>query len=140
MLFSESLFWELGTQKCIKRRNFLRIGALLASNLLVVEKVALAQHSPMLKEKLVIETNGKKFTFSLWDNATTRDLISRLPLTIQFEDLYSREFCYRFPQPLKAEEVNYRGYEVGELIYWPLCMLKMLSNFRCNRSGAWISL
>lgn len=118
----------------------MRIGALLASNLLVVEKVALAQHSPMLKEKLVIETNGKKFTFSLWDNATTRDLISRLPLTIQFEDLYSREFCYRFPQPLKAEEVNYRGYEVGELIYWPLCMLKMLSNFRCNRSGAWISL
>ena len=98
-------FWELGTQKCIKRRNFLRIGALLASNLLVVEKVALAQHSPMLKEKLVIETNGKKFTFSLWDNATTRDLISRLPLTIQFEDLYSREFCYRFPQPLKAEKL-----------------------------------
>ena len=106
-------------QKCIKRRDFLKIGALFASNLLVVEKVALAQHSSVLKEKLVIETNGKKITFSLWDNATTRDLISRLPLTIQFEDLYSREFCYRFPQPLKAEEVNYRGYEVGELIYWP---------------------
>lgn len=130
-------------QKCIKRRNFLKIGALFASNLLVVEKVALAQQSPMLKEKLVIETNGKKFSFSLWDNATTCDLISLLPLTIQFEDLYSREFCYRFPQPLKAEEVNYRGYEVGELIYWPprhSLMLKMLSNFQCNRSGAWINL
>ena len=34
-------------------------------------------------------------------------------------DLYGRELCYRFRDALPANEVSYRGYEVGEIVYWP---------------------
>lgn len=34
-------------------------------------------------------------------------------------DLYSREVVYRFDDPLPTDEVQMRGYEVGEIIYWP---------------------
>jgi hypothetical protein len=34
-------------------------------------------------------------------------------------DLYSREMCYRFPDALPANEATARGYEVGEIIYYP---------------------
>ena len=52
------------------------------------------------------------------DNDTTREIISRLPLTLPMQDLYSREMCYRFPDALPANETKTSGYEVGDIVYW----------------------
>ena len=48
----------------------------------------------------------------------TRDLILKLPLTIDMADLYDREMCYRFSEELEHDNIQNRRYEVGEIIYW----------------------
>ena len=52
------------------------------------------------------------------DNATTRELVPRIPLSVSMMDLYGREMCYRFPDALPAEEARRGGYEVGDIAYW----------------------
>ena len=65
-------------------------------------------------------TFGKhELTATFEDNATTRAFKEKLPLTLSMLDLYSREMCYRFPDALPANEAKTRGYEVGEIIYYP---------------------
>ena len=44
---------------------------------------------------------------TLADNAATRKLVTMLPLTLEFEDLYGREFCHRFAQALPTDDVQY---------------------------------
>lgn len=71
---------------------------------------------PGIKVKI---TAGKEtLTASFLDNATTRSLISRFPLTVPMEDLYAREMCYHLPEALPAEEAGRSGYEVGDIAYW----------------------
>jgi hypothetical protein len=65
-------------------------------------------------------TFGKyELTATFEDNATTKAFREKLPLTLPMLDLYSREMCYRFPDALPANEAKTRGYEVGEIIYYP---------------------
>src|SRR5437870_5392708 len=55
--------------------------------------------------KLKITVGDKVLTATLFDNATTRELISRLPLTLPMKDLYEREVVYNFPEaPPVTEE------------------------------------
>jgi hypothetical protein len=68
--------------------------------------------------KIKITVGDQKLTATLIDNATTRSLISMFPLTVRMMDLYSREMCYRFPDPLPANEAQTSGYEVGDISYW----------------------
>lgn len=71
------------------------------------------------KEIRIKVTVGKQvLTAALIDNATTRSLIARFPLTVPMEDLYSREMCYRFADPLPANEAQQSTYEVGDISYW----------------------
>lgn len=57
-------------------------------------------------------------TATLLDNATTRSLIGKFPLTVPMKNLYSREMVYRFSDPLPAEQAQRSGYGVGDLSYW----------------------
>ena len=34
-------------------------------------------------------------------------------------DLYGREMCYRFADELPYEDASTKGYEVGDIVYWP---------------------
>lgn len=68
--------------------------------------------------KVKVTVGGQVLTATLIDNATTRSLIAKFPLTVRMEDLYSREMCYRFLDPLPANEAQRGGYEVGDLSYW----------------------
>lgn len=63
--------------------------------------------------------NGHKLYATLYDNATTRAFVEKLPLTLPMMDLYDREMCYRFPEALPTDDVNTTGYEVGEIVYYP---------------------
>lgn len=107
------------------RRTVLRWGAAaLAAGWTGLMGSALAAENNtermMMKEKLKIEVESLTFTAILADNATTRALVKRLPLEIDFALLYGRELCYRFPDALPVDDVRDRGYDVGEIVYWPL--------------------
>ena len=69
--------------------------------------------------KIRMTFNKTVITAKLYDNATTRSFIKKLPLTLPMRNLYEREMVYRFPDPLPAEETATRGYKVGEIIYYP---------------------
>jgi hypothetical protein len=57
-------------------------------------------------------------TATLLDNATSRALVAKFPLTVPMMNLYGRELVYRFPAPLPANETSTSGYEVGDIVYW----------------------
>ncbi|WP_454779097.1 cyclophilin-like fold protein [Klebsiella michiganensis] len=68
--------------------------------------------------RVKITAGDQVMTATFYDNATTRALVSRFPLTLPMEDLYGREMCYRFPDALPANETQTSGYEVGDVVYW----------------------
>lgn len=68
--------------------------------------------------RVKITAGAQVMTATFYDNATTRTLVSRFPLTLPMEDLYGREMCYRFPDALPANEMQTSGYEVGDVVYW----------------------
>ncbi|MCD8012702.1 MAG: hypothetical protein LUG99_05935 [Lachnospiraceae bacterium] len=54
------------------------------------------------------------------DNATTRELIEQMPMTLPMMDLYGREMCYRYgAYALTTDDLQSDGYEVGDIAYWP---------------------
>ncbi len=69
--------------------------------------------------KIRITFADEALTATLTNNTTSRAFVEKLPLTLPMLDLYSREMCYRFPDALPANEASTRGYEVGEIIYYP---------------------
>lgn len=77
---------------------------------------AFAAESQGIKVKVTAGEHVLIATFL--DNATTRALIAKFPLTVPMMDLYSREMCYRFPDALPANEAKTSGYEVGDIVYW----------------------
>lgn len=52
------------------------------------------------------------------DNATSRSLIGRFPLTVPMRDLYDREMCYHFRESLPTDNVRRQDYEIGDIAYW----------------------
>lgn len=68
--------------------------------------------------RIKITAGEHVLTATFLDNATTRALIAKFPLTIPMMDLYSREMCYRFPDALPANEAGTSGYDVGDIVYW----------------------
>lgn len=66
-----------------------------------------------------IKVGDKELSATLQNNATTRAFVAKLPLTLPMMDLYGREMCYRFTDALPTDNVRSRGYEVGEIVYWP---------------------
>lgn len=84
--------------------------------LLVFPIAAFAAEPKEIKVKI---TAGEHVMFAdFLDNATTRALITKFPLTVPMEDLYSREMCYRFAESLPANEAETSSYEVGDIVYW----------------------
>ena len=74
---------------------------------------------PASDYKVKISFGGHELTATIYNNATGRDFIERLPMTLPMLDLYGREMCYRFGDALATDNVQYTGYEVGEIVYWP---------------------
>lgn len=66
-----------------------------------------------------ITVNGHTLTATLEDNVTAQAFASKLPITLPMMDLYGREMCYRFPEALPTDDAKTRGYEVGEIVYYP---------------------
>lgn len=69
--------------------------------------------------RIKITAGNKQLTASLENNATTKALVAKFPLTIPMANLYARELCYHFDQALPTDSIRSDGYQVGDLIYWP---------------------
>jgi len=97
-------------------------GFMLKPILLVLASITAASFSAVAANsagiKVKVTAGDHTMTATFYDNATTRELISRFPLTLPMEDLYHREMCYRFPDALPATETQTSGYEVGDIVYW----------------------
>ena len=93
---------------------------MLKTVLLIAVFVAMMPFSAAAAEpiKVKMTAGGHVLTATFLDNATTRALITKFPLTVPMTDLYSREMCYRFPDALPANEAGTNGYEVGDIVYW----------------------
>ncbi|HEY5213828.1 MAG TPA: cyclophilin-like fold protein [Acidobacteriaceae bacterium] len=52
------------------------------------------------------------------DNATARDFVSQLPLSVSMKDLFGREKYADLPKPLSEKGPRENGYEVGDIAYW----------------------
>lgn len=76
-------------------------------------------NQPTEDMKIKMTFGDKVLTATLTNNATSRAFVEKLPITLPMLDLYSREMCYRFPNALPANEATTRGYEVGEIVYYP---------------------
>lgn len=71
-----------------------------------------------LVEITINEKNTVKAQFE--DNKTTRKLISRMPFSIDMDNLYSREMCYRYGRGgLPIDNVKNSNYQIGDISYWP---------------------
>ena len=69
--------------------------------------------------RMKITVGSHTLTATLEDNATAQAFAAKLPIALPMMDLYGREMCYRFPDALPAEGAQTRGYEVGEIVYYP---------------------
>ena len=74
--------------------------------------------SSNLKMKITV---GKKILHAnLENNSSVKKLIQKFPLTLKMDNIYGREMCYRFGfGALPAEEAQEKGYEIGDIVYWP---------------------
>ena len=61
---------------------------------------------------ITITANGKTLNAKLEDNPASRELFSRLPMTITMQDLYSREMCYFMKDALPASKLVSDNYKV----------------------------
>lgn len=68
--------------------------------------------------KVKVTAGSHVLTATFIDNATTRALIAKFPLTVPMMDRYARELVYRFPDALPANETGTSGYDVGDIVYW----------------------
>ena len=70
----------------------------------------------MIRVKITV---GDRTLFAdFLDNATTKSLVAKFPLTLPMQDLYGREMCHRFAEALPANEAGTSGYKVGDIAYW----------------------
>ena len=77
------------------------------------------QNENEMTTKMRITVGSHTLTATLENNATAKAFAAKLPITLPMMDLYGREMCYRFPEALPADEARTRGYEVGEIVYYP---------------------
>ncbi len=85
----------------------------------VIENTDTIKQTNIMKTTKLKITVGDKVLFAdLYDNATAKSFIDKLPLTLPMQDLYEREMVYRFEEALPAYEAHTSGYEVGDISYW----------------------
>src|SRR6185437_15171266 len=64
--------------------------------------------------KIQIRIADKIVIASVADNATARDFVSLLPLSVSMKDLFGREKCGDLPKPLSEKGPRENKYKVGD--------------------------
>jgi hypothetical protein len=69
--------------------------------------------------KIRIRIGARTLTATVARNATARDFVSLLPLTLRMSDLFGREKAGPLPRALARGGRPRHTYSVGDIIYWP---------------------
>ena len=108
--------------KLIWRKDFMKRILYLITFLALLPSLTFYGQDKKMEDngvKISIKVGKTILTATLINNATTRALIAKFPITLQMEDLFNREMCFHFADALPTDNVQTTGYEVGEIIYWP---------------------
>jgi hypothetical protein len=68
--------------------------------------------------KIRLRIRGRTLTTTVARNATARDFVSLLPLTLRMRDLFGREKAAPLPRALARGGRPMHTYSVGDIIYW----------------------
>jgi hypothetical protein len=68
--------------------------------------------------KIRLRIRGRTLTATVARNATARDFVSLLPLTLRMSDLFGREKAAPLPRALARGGRPRHTYSVGDIIYW----------------------
>lgn len=83
-----------------------------------------------MEKKINLVINGKKFSATLEDNETARELFSRLPLTIEMEDLNGNEKYYYLDESLPQNDTNVGRIERGDImLFGSDCLVLFYKSF-----------
>ncbi len=96
-----------------------------------------AEVSEVQSTKIMMIVNGEEIIATMYDNPTSRDFLSRLPLTLNFEDYNKTEKISYLPSTLTTEEAP-DGFDpsVGDLtLYAPWGNLAIFYNDFTYSSG-----
>lgn len=81
--------------------------------------IQVTAHEPQTAYRVKITVGETELIATFADNATSRALIEKMPMTLPMMDLYGREMCYRFTgEDIPAEQAQYGSFDVGKILYW----------------------
>ena len=79
--------------------------------------------------------NGKKFTLTLYDNASGRQFLKKLPLTISMKELNGNEKYYYMDSKFKTKAIKPAGIHTGDfMLYGSNCLVLFYKNFKTSYS------
>lgn len=89
---------------------------LLVASLVAVDASKARERTTNMKIRISIA--DKVVIATVADNATARDFVSVLPLSVSMKDLFGREKSGDLPKALSENGPRKSTYEVGEIAYW----------------------
>lgn len=69
--------------------------------------------------KIRLTAGDNVLTATLIDSETTRDFVSLLPITLEMNDLFSREKYGLLPRAISEGGERQSTYDVGDIMYYP---------------------
>lgn len=91
------------------------------------------EESPM--PAMVIQVGEKRFTATLYDNASARALLERLPLTLRMDELNGNEKFYFFSEKLPTDSQAVGAVSAGDLmLYGSDCLVLFYESFSTSYS------
>lgn len=89
---------------------------LLFSELVAIDASKASERTTNMRIRISIA--DKVVSATVADNATARDFVSVLPLSVSMKDLFGREKYGDLPKALSENVPRKNTYEVGEIAYW----------------------
>lgn len=87
------------------------------------------------KNRIIIDVGGKTFTAVMYDNETADEFISRLPLTIEMNELNGNEKYYNFQSSFTTHNKPAGRIHSGDLkIYGDNCLVLFYDSFTSGYS------
>ena len=83
-----------------------------------------------MERKMTVTINGEEFSATLEDNETVRELLTRLPLTIEMEDLNGNEKYYYLDESLPTDATNVGRIETDDImLFGSDCLVLFYKSF-----------
>ena len=88
-----------------------------------------------ISNKITININGVDFTVTLEDNETARELVNRLPLNIEMNELNGNEKYYYFDESFPSNSSRIEIIEKGDImLYGSDCLVLFYESFNTSYS------